>query len=135
MRLASTPLADGRRAHETVGRGGVDISGLGRPKVARRRTLIRPGSRTGHGHLRGEQRVRLLAPGLPEREAGAEVARNPALKVRQGEGGSAIASVSGPQNGKKSLILVDEEKLAVALGPPLGREVEREQPDFGKKRR
>jgi hypothetical protein len=60
--------------------------------------------------------------------------RRTALQVRQREVALAIAAVGGAQQREERRVLRDRQQLAIALGPALGREVEREDADFRNER-
>src|ERR1043166_4597373 len=89
-------------------------------------------------HLRLEQGDELRATGLAEIMQGksralARMHRSVSLHIRQGEGGLAVATVSGPQEREERCVLRDRQELAGTKGPAFGREVERKDSDFSYK--
>src|ERR1035438_6351518 len=94
-------------------------SALGRPKVSTPTATEGPAS---------------LAPavpaGLAQNDAVADMHRHAPLQIRQSEVSLSIAAIGRAENRKQRLILVDRQQLAIAKRPALGREVERENPDF-----
>jgi hypothetical protein len=82
------------------------------------------------GDLGEGECVDLLAADLALDEPVAEVQGRVPLQVRQGEGHGTVAAVSGPEQRKQSLFLIDGQELSVAKGPAFRREIETEDSDF-----
>ena len=71
------------------------------------------------------QRDRLRAHHLPQGQPIAHVGSGAAAEVRQGKVGLPVAAVGRAQQREQRLILIDRQKLPVALCPAFGGKVER----------
>ena len=85
------------------------------------------------GHLAQGERMEFLATVLAFDEALTLMDSAPPAQIRQGEGGLSVAAVHRAEKGEQRLVLVDRQKLAIALSPPLRRKVEAHDSDLGKK--
>jgi hypothetical protein len=52
------------------------------------------------------------------------------LQVGKSKIGLAVAAISGSEQRKQRLILVDGQELSIALSPTFRREIETEEPDL-----
>ena len=84
-------------------------------------------------HFRGGDGMHLLSCPLSLGEPIAHVDRSPAPHVRQAEVRLPIATISGSEEREQGLILIDREKLPVALRPTLWGKVKRDDLNFTKK--
>lgn len=78
-------------------------------------------------HFRSGERMRILARGLPLRVAIPHAYGHTTLEVGESERGPAITTVSGAQERKERLILIDRQELPIAERPALGRKAKGEE--------
>jgi len=137
MRLVAANIRN-----RTRGQGGIPTSAwsvsvlaAGSPKIADGSGLI-SGCRASdwrvsvRRHLRNRKRVSSLTSTVAEIESVTEMEWDAPLEVGQGKGNAPVSTVSGPQKAKQRLVLVNGQYLAIAQGPALGSEIERNNPNF-----
>lgn len=124
--------------HGCIGRTGVEILGsvlagkiVGGVRRGRRAAAI--GYVRMLRHFRGGEGVGGLAAGLSQVNPVSDMEWNATLEIRQREVCPPVSTVSGAQDRKERLILIDGQQGAIAHRPALGRESERENFYFTKK--
>ena len=99
------------------------LGALGAAVDAQRHMVVR-------GQFRNVECVRGFAAALAQGKAVAHVGGHAALEIGQGEVDASVTAVSGAQQRKQGLVLVDGQQLAIAERPALGRKIEAHDLDF-----
>ena len=76
------------------------------------------------------ERVRFFATARPELMPVADMHRHAASEVRQGKSSLPISTKGSPQQREECLVLIDRQKLSVALCPAFGGEAKGQDADF-----
>lgn len=140
VRLAATRIRYGSRVHEHPGTRTVGVKVVRQrvgKVIADRVVVVRAVAVDSCHEVRMLRQLLniyrgALRPGPFTKVVGsAEMDRNAATEIRQREIGLSVTTISGSQQRKQRLILIDREELPVGKCPAFRREIETYHSDLG----